>query len=131
MTYLLESIATGLALLGIAATLLSLFLERLRELATLRALGASLRSVAGLFMAQGLLIAGVAAVAAIPVGAVLAWLLVGVINLRTFGWTIRMVWPWSDVLATCLLALLAGLVASLAPWVLARRTNVATALREE
>jgi putative ABC transport system permease protein len=131
VTYLLQTIATSLALVGIAATLLSLFLERLRELATLRALGASLRSVAGLFVAQGLLIAGVAAVAAIPVGAALAWLLVSVINLRSFGWSIRLSWPWADVLSVCALALLAGLLASLAPWVLARRTSVASALREE
>lgn len=131
VTYLLETIATGLALLGIAATLLSLFLERLRELATLRALGASLKAIAGLFVAQGVLVAGIAAVAAVPVGAILAWLLVAVVNLRSFGWTIRLSWPWEDVAAVCGLALLAGLVASLAPWLLARRTSIATALREE
>ena len=131
VTYLLETIATGLALLGIAATLLSLFLERLRELATLRALGASLKAIAGLFVAQGLLVAGVAALAAVPVGALLAWLLVAVINLRSFGWTIRLSWPWAEVLSVGGLALLAGLLAALAPWLLARRTSISTALREE
>lgn len=131
VTRLLETIATGLALAGIATTLASLFLERLRELATLRALGATLVRVAGLFVTQGLLLAGAAVLAAIPTGAALAWLLVKVVNLRSFGWSIGMAWPLAGIAKTLALALLMGAVAALVPWLLARRREIAPALREE
>lgn len=131
VTRVLQALATGLALAGIATALASLFLERLREMATLRAVGASLAQVAGLFVAQGGMLAAFAALAALPVGAALSWLLVDVVNVRSFGWGIRLWWPVGDIAQVVLLALAAGVLASLAPWLLARRVDIASALREE
>jgi len=131
LTYALQVIATVMALAGIAVTLVGLFLERGREVATLRALGASVGGLAGLFACESLLLAAFPVVAAFPVGAVLAWILIHVVNLRSFGWTIGMIWPWGPVLATCALAGVAGLAAIGIPWRLARRQSIAMALREE
>jgi len=131
VTYLLQTIAAVLALCGIAVTLLGLFLERIREIATLRALGAAANWVGRVFAGEALLLALFPALVALPLGAVLAWILIHVINLRCFGWTIPFNWPWGPVLATCALSTLAGLSASLLPLFFARRLSISAALREE
>ncbi len=131
VTYVLQAIATVMALVGIAVTLVGLFLERAREVATLRAIGSSVRTVTRLFAGESLLLAAYPILAAAPVGALLAWILVHVVNLRSFGWTIRFAWPWGPVLGTQALAALAALMATTIPWILARRQSIALSLREE
>ncbi|NKB72522.1 MAG: FtsX-like permease family protein [Candidatus Latescibacteria bacterium] len=131
VTYLLETIATALALVGLAATLLGLFLEQSQQLAVWRALGANLGRVRQLFALEALILAGAAFIAAVPTGAALALLLTEVVNWRAFGWSIRFFWPWAPVLSTGALTLAAGLLAALAPYLLARRQSIAQALREE
>ena len=131
VTYLLQVISTAMALAGIAVTLLALVLERAHEIAVLRALGARRGQVTRLFVAESLLMSVVPAILALPLGAVIAWLLIAVVNLRAFGWTIHFAWPWSSVLWTCALAIFAGLTATLVPIALVRRQRIALALREE
>lgn len=131
LTYLLQTIATVFALGGITVTLFGLFLERAREIATLRALGSAVAQVGRLFAMESLLMALFPVLLALPLGAVLAWILVHVINLRSYGWSIAYAWPWAPVLGTCALAVAAGLCATLVPWALARRQSIAGALREE
>ena len=131
ITYLLQVVATVMALAGTAVTLIGLFLERAREVATLRALGTTLAGIGKLFAAESLLMALFPCLLALPLGAALGWVLIHVVNLRSFGWTIGFAWPWPQVLATCGLAACASLLATLAPLALARRQSIAAALREE
>jgi putative ABC transport system permease protein len=131
LTYLLQTISTAMALAGIAITLLALVLERAHEIDVLRALGARRIQIARLFVAESLLLAMVPATLALPLGALLAWLLIAVVNLRAFGWTLHFAWPWGSVLLTCGLAVLAGLIATLVPLALVRRQRIALDLREE
>jgi len=131
VTRVLQVIATVMALLGIAVTLVSLFLERSREIATLRALGMPATGVVRLFARESLLLAAFPAALAIPLGALLAWVLVAVVNLRSFGWSIRYSWPTGSVFATLALAFGAALVAVLVPRAMTRRQSIAQALREE
>lgn len=131
VTYLLQAIATVMALAGIAVTLVGLFLERARELATLRAVGAPITQIGRLFAAESLLMALFPVLLALPLGALLAWILIDVVNLRSFGWTIGYRWPWHPVLTTMGCALLAGLLATVVPLALSKRQSIAAALREE
>lgn len=131
VTWLLQVIATAMALAGTAVTLFGLFLERAREIATLRALGAGLGRIGGLFATEALLLACFPVLLALPLGAALAWILIHVVNLRSFGWTIGYAWPWGQVLSTCALAATASLLATLVPLALARRQSISAALREE
>lgn len=131
VTWVLQIIATGMALAGVAVTLNSLLLERRRELATLRALGMELGSLGRLFALEALLLVAFPAAVALPLGVVLAWILTAVINLRSFGWTIGLAVPWSSVAGTLALAIAAGLLATVLPLVLVRRLPLAAALREE
>lgn len=131
VTYALQVIATVMALIGLSVSLVGLFLERAREIATLRAVGASSRVVARLFALESLVLAAFPIVLCVPLGAVLAWIIVDVINLRSFGWSLRLAWPIAPIAATLALALGAALLATAVPWILMRRQSIATSLREE
>ena len=131
MTYALQFIATLIALAGIAVTLAGLFIERSREIATLRAVGASVGDIGRLFGLESVLLALFPVLLALPLGALLAWVLIDFVNLRSFGWTIGYTWPSTTVALTCALAVAAGLLASLVPLALAYRQSITQALREE
>ena len=73
----------------------------------------------------------VAGLLSLPVGLLLAWVMIHVINLRAFGWTLSMnVSPWLLVQAV-IVSIVAAMLAGLYPaWKLAT-TSPAMALREE
>ncbi len=131
LTYLLQTIATILALTGIGVTLYCLFIERAKEIATLRSIGASLRQITRLLLAESITLALVPVVLAIPLGAILAWILISVVNLRAFGWSLPFHWPLSEIALTCSLALGAGLVASFIPFKAVKNQSLAQILREQ
>jgi putative ABC transport system permease protein len=128
ITYVLQTISTVLALVGVLSALLCLNLERRTELGVLRALGATARTVLRLVLAEAALILAVAAAAAVPAGIALAWILVAVVNTRSFGWSFPLRVPPGAVAEVVLLALGAGLLAGIVPWLLVRRARIAALL---
>jgi putative ABC transport system permease protein len=131
VTEVLRLLAGLVAALGVLAALLALQLERSRELAVLRANGMTPRQVWKLVTAQSGLLGLAAGLLSLPVGLVLAAVMIYVINRRSFGWTLQMTVPPEILVQAVLLALAAALVAGLYPaWVMAR-TPPALALREE
>lgn len=126
ITWVLQTISTALALVGVLTALLCLHIERRQELGVLRALGARHTTVGCLLLLEALLITGVAGAVAVPVGLVLAWILVHVIQARSFGWSFPMVLDGPALLGVLLLSLLAGVLAALIPWALVARERVAT-----
>jgi putative ABC transport system permease protein len=131
VTFALSALSTLLALVGLATTLTGLLLERHLYLAVLRAIGARMQTALGIFWLQALLICGAAVAAALPLGALLAFILVDVINRRAFGWSIALAWPWAEILYIVGAALASGLVAGLFPLAATRRRPLAQALRRE
>ncbi len=127
----LETIGVAVAAIGILAALLALLLERGRELATLRALGMSRRQLRGLLLGESALLAVLAWLFALAGGSALAWVLLHVVHVRSFGWML----PFRVPLGDWFLDLLWGLAAAgLATWIplrRARRLSVAAGLREE
>ena len=72
-----------------------------------------------------------AGILALPLGVILAYVLIMVINRRSFGWSMDFVLEPRYLVAGLALGLVAGLVASLYPaWRMAR-TSPAAALRNE
>lgn len=128
ITYVMQAISTSLALVGILTALLCLHLERRHELGVLRALGAPSRLVGGLLLGEASVLMLVAGLVALPVGLALAWILVAVVNTRSFGWSFPMVVRPGELAGLLGLALAAGLIAGLVPWILARRSSVAALL---
>ncbi len=131
ITDVLYWLALGVAFIGILSAMLALQLERAREFATLRALGMTPRQVGGLITAQTGVIGLLSGLAALPLGIVMAWVLIKVINRRAFGWQIDMsVAP--GILATSVaFAIGAALLAGLYPAWRAGRSQPAIAMREE
>jgi putative ABC transport system permease protein len=131
ITEVLRILAAIVAFLGVLSALLSIELERSRELAILRALGFTPRELTTTLLAQTGLLGAAAGLAAIPIGTVLAMLLVHVINRRSFGWTMDFVLSPGAPAAGLLLAVAAALLAGIYPALRAARGGLAGALREE
>ncbi len=131
ITEVLRLIALGVAIIGIVSALLAQQFERLREYGILRALGFSAGEIAEVVLSQTLLLGVVAATCAVPLGYALALVLIEVINVRSFGWTMPIVVPWFALGSAWLLAVLAALIAGLYPAWRALRALPAAVLRDE
>jgi putative ABC transport system permease protein len=131
ITYALELIAIFVAILGIASALLTLILERARELAILRMVGADQGQVRRMVVAEALVLGGVSQVIGLGVGLVLSLVLIYVINVQSFGWTIQFHLPAGFLLQSSLLVLVAAGLAGLYPARRAARMRAVEALAEE
>lgn len=131
VTYALELIAVVIALLGIVNTLLTSVLERQREMATLRAIGASSGQIRRLVLWEGLYLGLLGAGLGVAGGVLLSFLLIHVINKQSFGWTIQFQFPAWLVVEGVALALGAALAASYLPAAWAARQPVVEGLRYE
>ena len=131
VTQVLRLLAVAIAFVGVFASLMALELERGRERAILRALGLAPRQLRTLVTAQTALMGLCAGVLAAPLGVVLAWFLVHVINRRAFGWTLHMEVPPMLLVQGIVLAVLAALLAGWWPARRMARALPARALREE
>jgi putative ABC transport system permease protein len=89
ITYGLEAIAILVALLGMAGTMITLVMERRRDLGLLRLVGADVRQVRRAVMIEAGLLGVASQALGLPLGFVLSLLLIDVINLQSFGWTIQ------------------------------------------
>jgi putative ABC transport system permease protein len=131
VTHVLRTVAMVVAIAGVFLTMTTLVTERRRELALMRALGATPRWVGGLVLAEagwlGLLSALLGVEAGVPLAMVLTW----VVNPAFFGWTIQLRLPWDALAWTPLWILAAALAAAWWPARLARQDEIAQALHEE
>jgi putative ABC transport system permease protein len=131
ITNVLYWLAVGVAIIGILGAMLALQLERAREFGILRALGMTPGQTGVLVSLQSAFIGFLAGLAAIPLGLVMAWVLVEVINRRAFGWQIDIAISPDPLVAAMLLATGAALCAGLYPSWHAARARPALAMREE
>lgn len=131
ITDVLYWLAVGVAVIGILAAMLALQLERARELAVLRALGMTPAQMGGLVAIQTGFIGTLSGLAAIPLGIVMAWVLIAVINRRAFGWQMDMMVDPGVLLSSMALAVAAALAAGIYPAWRAASARPALAMREE
>jgi len=131
ITMVLRLLALIVAFIGVLTALMALELERRREMGVLRATGMTPSQVGGYVTLQTGLIGTIAGLLSLPLGYVLAYVLVFVINKRSFGWTLQFNVPTDILLQALVLSIGAALVAGLYPaWKMAR-ANPAAALREQ
>ena len=122
ITTALNLLTLGVATLAIFASLMTLASLRLPQLAPIWAMGLTLRRLALLDLARTIVLAVLTAVAALPLGLALAWVLLAVVNVQAFGWRLPLqVFPadWGILAAAALAA--ATLAAVIPTWRLARR----------
>ncbi len=131
ITDVLYWLATGVALVGILSSMLALQLEKDREQGTLRALGMTRGQLTGMISTQTGVIGLISGLASMPLGLVMAWVLIEVINRRAFGWQIDVAVSPVIVGQAVLFAVGAALLAGLYPALRAARAEPAIAMREE
>ncbi len=131
ITQALRLLAVIVAFIGVLSALMSLQLERTREIGILRATGMTPQQLWWMTLLETGLMGNVAGFLAMPLGYVLAWILIYVINVRSFGWTLQMQLNPSYFWQAWLVAIVAALLAGIYPaWRLSRVT-VASAIRGE
>jgi putative ABC transport system permease protein len=131
ITDVLYWLATGVALIGILGAMLALQLERARELAVLRALGMTRAQLGGMVTSQSAMIGLLSGLAALPLGLVMAWVLIEVINRRAFGWQMDIEVSSGVLLTAVLFSVSAALLAGIYPAYRAASSQPALAMREE
>lgn len=121
-TAALNSLTLGIAGVALFISLLSLSQSRLGQLAPLWALGVERRRLIWLTLGQTLMLSSFTVLLAIPLGLLLAWCLVAVVNVQAFGWRLPLyVFP-GQLLQLAVLGVLTSFLASAWPlWQLARR----------
>ena len=131
ITDVLYWLALGVAFVGILGAMLALQLERAREFATLRALGMTPGQVGRMVTLQTGVMGVLSGAAAIPLGVIMAWVLIKVINRRAFGWQIDMSVAPGILVSALAFATLASLLAGLYPAWRAAQSRPAIVMREE
>ncbi len=123
ITYALEAIAIFVAIMGVVTTLLTLVLERRRELAVLRLVGAGRRQIRRMVVIEAVVLGALSQGLGLVIGVVLSLILIYVINVQSFGWTIQFQLPFGFFLRSTLLIALATALAGLYPARVATRVT--------
>jgi putative ABC transport system permease protein len=131
ITNVLYWLAVFVAVIGILGAMMALQLERAREFGILRAVGMTPGETGILVSIQSAFMGAAAGLAAIPLGLVMAWVLIAVINRRAFGWEISMQVAASPIVWALCLAVGSAVLAGAYPALRAARTRPALAMREE
>ncbi len=131
ITNLLKLITIAVAFVGIVGALLAQQLERSQEYGIYRALGLTRGEVSRIVLTQTISIGLVPAIVAIPAGLSVAWILIEIINPRSFGWTMTSVVPASSLASSLLIAITAALIAGVIPALRISKLPPAEALRYE
>ncbi|WP_240916052.1 ABC transporter permease [Sanguibacter sp. HDW7] len=122
----LLAVAVVIALIGVTNTLSLSVIERQRENAMLRAIGLSKRQLRTTLAIEGLLIAVVGTALGVVLGLVYGWSGAAAV-LGSFG-SVAYTVPWRDIALVLLVAVVAGLLASVLPARRAVRTSPVEAL---
>lgn len=132
---------TGVRMLGLLALVLGLYVifhtlsmsltERVLEVGTLHALGATRRQIGRVFFTEAVLLAGVGALVGVALGVLLAFVAVkfGITTLGVGKYVQGFVVPWGLVASLALVGFLVALVGSVYPLVAIGSANTLSALR--
>ncbi len=115
VTGALNILTLGVAGFAILTSLLTLWETRLPQLAPVWAMGLTRRQLGRIELLRSVALAALTALLALPLGLVLAWALLAIINVEAFGWRLPMHLFPLDWLRLFLLALLAGALAAAIP----------------
>lgn len=131
ITQALRLLATVVAFIGILSALMALQIEQTRQYGVMRAVGLTRRQVWDYTLLQTGLMGVVAGLLALPIGAALAYILVYVINVRSFGWTMQLVFPPEEFILAFGVAIIAALAAGIYPAGRVANLQTGAALRNE
>ena len=129
VTLALNTLTLAVAGIALLTSLLTLSNLRLAQLAPLWAMGLTRVQLAQIEIGKALILAALTALAALPLGLAVAWILTAVINVQAFGWKLPVFLFPGQWAALLLLALLTAFVAALWPAWRLRRASPVSLLR--
>ena len=131
ITETLRWLSAIIAFVGVFSALMALQFERTRQLGILRAIGMTPGQITRLISTETGLMGLVAGLFAVPVGYLMAYVLIFVVYQRSFGWTMVYHFDASVAFQGVALAVVAALLAGVLPALKMARTQPAEALRTE
>jgi putative ABC transport system permease protein len=131
VTRAMRLIAIIVAFFGVAGALLTLFLEREKDFGIYRALGFSSGQISAVTLLEGLIIGLLSFLLSLGLGTAMTFILIKVINARSFLWTIGFYPQIRPYLEAALAAIVGSLAAAAYPALRARRTYPQIQIREE
>jgi putative ABC transport system permease protein len=110
-------------------SLLTLPNSRLPQLAPLWAIGITRRQLAAIELLKTLAVAAITSLLALPLGLLVAWCLIAIVNVKAFGWRLPFhVFPL-ELVKLLVVAVLAAMLASLLPVIRLARMQPANLVR--
>ncbi len=131
ITYALEAVAVIVAVMGIAGALLAMIIDRRREFALLRFLGAAQPQVRRIILCEAGLLGLLSNAIGLILGVILSFILIFVINKQSFGWTIQFHWPVAVLLSALTSVYIATVLAGLYPARAATQMNPIEVIHED
>lgn len=131
ITIALRLLTTAVAFIGILSALMAMQLEQTREYGLMRAMGMTAWQLIQFTLIQTGLMGLMAGLLALPIGAALSLVLIDVINVRSFGWTMQFTPAPSEFAEAFLVAVAAAGLAGIYPALKISRLAPAAALRGE
>lgn len=131
ITNVLQLLAIIVAFIGILSALMALQLEKAKELGVLRAIGMIPSQLWKMVILQTGLMGIIAGILAIPLGNILAYILINIINRRSFGWSIDFFFMPEYAIQGVVVSVLAAVLAGIYPAYKMSKSSPSVALREE
>ena len=125
----LQLMTTIVAFVGVLSAMMSLQLDKQRQLGILKAIGLTNRQIWRLITLETGLMGAVAGLLSMPTGYVLALILVFIINRRSFGWTLQMQLTPEPFIQAFIIAVLAAVLAGIYPALRITKRNTSEAIR--
>jgi len=131
ITHSMRALAILVAFFGIAGALLTLFMERRKEFGIYRALGLTGREVALMTLLEGLGMGLAGFILSTIAGTAITFILIRVINIQSFNWTIFFYFDTVPYLAAAGIAFAASTGAAVYPMMRVVKTYPQLQIREE
>ncbi|NOI79698.1 ABC transporter permease [Vibrio tubiashii] len=115
ITRALNGVTLMVAVIGLFSACFMLLDARKAAIARLYALGVSRRKLMIMVIGQIVALVSFTLIIALPLGAMVGYVLTDIVTLRAFGWSLSYLWSWSDALSIAAITILVAVVATLIP----------------
>ncbi|MFM2627576.1 ABC transporter permease [Vibrio chagasii] len=115
ITRALNGVTLMVAVIGLFCACFMLLDARKAAIARLYALGVSRKKLMAMVLGQIVVLVTFTLVIAIPLGAMVGYVLTDIVTLRAFGWSLNYQWNWSDALSISFITIIVAVIATLIP----------------
>lgn len=115
ITRALNGVTLIVAVIGLFTACFMLLDARKAAIARLYALGVNRKKLMTMVIGQIVALVSFTLVIALPLGALVGYVLTDIVTLRAFGWSLNYLWDWNDALIIAAVTIVVGVMATLIP----------------